>query len=68
MNHTKDVPIVIKRYSKVVKLVMELHHESLKVVEFMMKLYYRSLEQGEASIEALPHGLLHPCELVTDQI
>ena len=48
-----------KRCFEVVKVVMELHYESLKVVEFMMKLYHGSSKEGEASIKASPHELSH---------
>ena len=59
-----DVLIVIKRCPKVINLEIELYYESLKVVEFMMELHYESPKEGEASVEASPHGLPHLFELV----
>ena len=40
-----DVPVVTKRCLKMVKLVITLHHGSLKVVEFIIKYHYRNLEE-----------------------
>ena len=47
---------------RVVKLVMELYHKSLKVVEFMMKCHDGSFRGGEGYGEASPHGFQHPYE------
>ena len=52
-----DVPVVTKVYSKIVKLVMELHHGSVKVMEFMMELHQKSTKELEANLEASPHRL-----------
>ena len=57
-----DVPIVNKRYHRVVKLETEFQHENLKVVKFIMELHYGSSKEGEASVKALLHGLLDPCK------
>ena len=32
------------RYLRIVKLMMELHHGSLKVVEFMIELHHRNFK------------------------
>ena len=47
-----DVLIGCKRYLGMVKLVLWLHYNSLKVVEFMVELNHKSLEEGEASVSA----------------
>ena len=60
-----DVPIVSKRCFEVVKLVMGLHRESLKVVVFMMELHHMNLKGYEANMEASSYGLLYRCKLVS---
>ena len=60
-----DVIVVTKKYHEVVKLVMWLHHGSLKVVKFMKMLYYGGLKRSETSIEASPHVLLHLYEPIS---
>ena len=37
-------------------------------LEFLTKLNYESCEEGEASVEASSHGLLHLYELVSSQL
>ena len=66
MGFTTDGLIVSKRYPRVVKLEMGLHHKSLKVMEFMIELHHESLIEDESSVDASPHRLLHMCELVSN--
>ena len=44
------------------KLVMGLHYKSSMVMEFIMELHCGSPKEGEASVEASPHGFLYLCE------
>ena len=48
-----DIPIVTKRCLKMVKEVVGLYHQSIKVVEFMIKLHHGRSKKGKASVEAL---------------
>ena len=60
-----DVLVVINRHSKMVKLVMGLHHGNLKVVDFIIEFHHGSPKEGEASIEVSSHRLPFPCQQVT---
>ena len=49
-----------KRYSRIVKLMIGLHHKNLKVVKFLMELHHGSSKRDEANVQALLYRLLHP--------
>ena len=54
--------------SRVVKLVIELHHKRCRKVKFMVELHHGSPKEREANVGASPYRLPHLCEPVSGQL